>query len=43
VEGFAETTLALIATAGFLPVKQVTSPLRAAATLGSLLNQAVDR
>jgi len=37
------TDFSLIATAGFFPIRLVTSPLRAATTSGSLLTQAVDR
>ena len=42
VEGFATTPFSLIAAAGFLPVRQVTSLLRAATTAGSVLTYAVD-
>ena len=43
VDGFESTAFSLIATAGFLPVRPVTSLLSALTTSGSLLTHAVDR
>ena len=43
VDGFEETDLSLIATAGFLPIRLVTSLFRALTTSGSLFTHSVDR
>jgi len=43
VEGFAATRFSLIAVAGVVPVRRVTSLFRALTTLGSILTHAVDR
>ena len=42
VDGFEETAFSLIATAGFLPVRLVTSLFRALTTPGSLFTHSVD-
>ena len=43
VDGFEETSFSLIATAGFLPIRLVTSLFRALTTSGSLFSHSVDR
>ena len=43
VDGLEETAFSLIATAGFLPIRLVTSLFRALTTSGSLFTHSVDR
>ena len=43
VDGFEETAFSFIATAGFLPIRLVTSLFRVLTTLGSLFTHLVDR